>query len=179
MARGPIALIGWLFLLSVLLIVVVAVVMTLAGLNTDSEGKTVGFGPLVWRNLMRAMDAGALGADSGSPLFLLAMFVVTMGGIFIVSILIGILTSGIEGRLELLRKGRSLVIENQHTVILGWSSQVFEVVSELIVANRNQRRSTIVIMAEKDKVEMEDELRDKIEDFGRTKLVCRTGSPAD
>jgi voltage-gated potassium channel Kch len=178
MARGPIALIGWLFLLSVLLVVVVALIMMLTGLDVR-DGERVGFGPLIWRNLMRAMDAGALGADSGSPAFLLAMFAVTMGGIFIVSILIGILTSGIEGQLESLRKGRSLVIESNHTVILGWSSQVFEVVSELIVANGNQRRSAIVIMAEKDKVEMEDELRDKIGDFGRTKLVCRTGSPAD
>jgi voltage-gated potassium channel Kch len=178
MARGPIALIGWLFLLSALLVVVVALAMVLTGLDVQA-GEKVGFGPLVWRNLMRAMDAGALGADSGNPWFLVAMFVVTIGGIFIVSILIGVLTSGIEGKLESLRKGRSFVVEHNHTVILNWSSQVFAVVSELIIANANQSRAAIVILAEKDKVEMEDELRAKIGSFGRTRIVCRSGSPAD
>ncbi len=178
MARGPIALIGWLFLLSALLILIVAFAMVLTGLNVQS-GEKIGFGPLVWRNLMRAMDAGALGADSGNPWFLLAMFVVTIGGIFIVSILIGVLTSGIEGKLESLRKGRSFVVENNHIVILNWSSQVFAVVSELIIASTNQTRTAIVILAEKDKVEMEDELQSKVGDFGRTRVVCRSGSPAD
>ncbi len=178
MSRGAIALIGWLFLLSVLLVVIVAFVMVLTGLDVQS-GEKVNFGALVWRNLMRAMDAGALGADSGNPGFLVAMFVVTMGGIFIVSILIGVLTSGIESRLESLRKGRSFVVEHNHTVILNWSSQVFAVVSELIIANANQARTAIVILAEKDKVEMEDELQAKVGSFGRARIVCRSGSPAD
>ena len=34
-------------------------------------------------------------------------------------------------------------------------------------------------MAEKDKVEMEDEIRDKVTTTGKTRIVCRTGSPID
>ena len=55
------------------------------------------------------------------------MLVVTLGGIFIVSTLIGMITTGIEGKLDELRKGRSRVIENDHTVILGWSQQIFTI----------------------------------------------------
>src|SRR5687768_1168466 len=114
MARGPIALIGWLFLLSLLLIVIIALVMMALGLN-QTPGEEIGFGSLLWRNLMRTLDAGTMGADQGTPGFLLMMLLVTMGGIFVVSILIGVLTSGIEGQIEALRKGRSFVVENNHT----------------------------------------------------------------
>ena len=58
-----------------------------------------------------------------------------VGGIFVVSTLVGLLVTGMNQRLELLRKGRSLVVETDHTVILGWSDQVYTVVSELVEAN--------------------------------------------
>jgi len=134
---------------------------------------------VAWMSLMRTLDPGTMGGDTGSWAFLAAMFGVTLGGIFIVSTLIGVLTSGIEGKLEELRKGRSLVVEEGHTVILGWSSQVFTVVEELVAANANQARSCITILADKDKVEMEDEIASKVGDMGRTRLVCRRGSPIE
>ena len=53
--------------------------------------------------LMRTLDAGTMGGDSGSWPFLFSMFAVTIGGVFIVSTLIGVLTTGVEGKLEELR----------------------------------------------------------------------------
>lgn len=180
MSKGTIALIGWLFLLSALLIVIVSLVVFFSGVAPAQEdGSRLGFLDLAWMGLMRTLDSGTMGGDTGSWPFLLAMLAVTFGGIFVVSILIGVLTSGIEGKLDELRKGRSLVVEEGHTVILGWSSQIFTIISELIVANANQSRSCIAILADKDKVEMEDEIRAKVGSTGRTRVVCRTGSPAD
>ena len=89
------------------------------------------------------------------------------------------LNSGIAKQLDDLRKGRSLVIEDGHTVILGWSPQIFYIINELITANEGKRNSCIAILAEKDKVEMEDEISMKIGDFKETKVVCRTGNPID
>jgi len=51
-----------------------------------------------------------------------------------------------------MRKGRSRVIERNHTLILGWSPTVFAIIGELIIANENQRRPRIVILADHDKV---------------------------
>ena len=48
-----------------------------------------------------------------------------------------------------------------------------------MVANANQRRSCIVILGDKDKVEMEDEIRQKVGPTGRTRIVCRTGNPIE
>ncbi|WP_407572246.1 CASTOR/POLLUX-related putative ion channel [Deinococcus altitudinis] len=180
MSRGPSAMIGWLFLVSVLLIAVVTAFVVLTNqVPLGEDKKAIGVPALMWSNLLRALDSGALGNDSGSPLFLGTMFVMTLGGIFVVSILIGVVTSGIESRLEDLRKGRSFVVETGHTLILGWSPHVFTILSELVIANANQRRPCVVILADKDKVEMEDELRDRLGSTGRTRVVCRTGSPID
>jgi voltage-gated potassium channel Kch len=107
------------------------------------------------------------------------MLAVTLGGVFIVSTLIGVLTAGVEGKLEELRKGRSQVLESGHTLILGWSPQVFTILSELMIANENQKSARIVILADHDKVEMEDEIAGRVEPRGGTRVICRSGSPID
>lgn len=176
MSKGPIALIGWLFIASAVLIIFISLVVVTFEIGPEGKGT---FMEVAWASLMRTLDPGTMGGDEGNRSFLLAMLTVTLGGIFIVSILIGILTTGIEGKLEQLRKGRSFVAEQGHTVIMGWSSQIFTLISELVEANANQRHSCIAILAEKDAVEMHDEIRSKISKTGRTRIVCRTGSPID
>jgi len=177
MSAGPIAMIGWLALLSLLVVLVAALACIVLKISPAGE-PAMTFVEAGWRSLMRTLDSGTMGGDEGWS-FRIAMLVVTLGGIFIVSTLIGVLTSGIEQKLDELRKGRSFVIETQHTLILGWSSQVFSIISELVIANANQRKPRIVILADKDKVEMEDEIRAKVGSTGKTKVICRSGSPID
>lgn len=174
MARGAGALILCLFLVSVVIIGALAVLIVLAGLDP----KNGGFAEDTWSALLHALDTGTIAGDEGWPLRF-AMLAVTIVGIFLVSTLIGILTTGLGSRLERLRKGRSFVAEEGHTVILGWSSQVVTIVSELVLANANQRRSCIAILADRDVVQMQDEIRARVPDAGRTRLVYRTGSPID
>lgn len=180
MSKGAAALIGWLFLVSLVMIVLFSAVVVLSGAAPAGEGgEQPGFLSLLWSTLMHALDAGTVAGDTGERSYLAMMFGVTLGGIFIVSILIGLLTSGIEDKLSDLRKGRSFVVEEDHTLILGWSAQIFPILDELILANESRSGAAIVILAEKDKVDMEDEIRSKISDRKRTRIVCRTGSPID
>ena len=175
MSKGPIALIGLLAALSTLVIVIMALFVTVTGITP--EGSTqLSFPEAVWQSLMRTLDSGTMGGDVGWS-FRIAMLLVTFGGIFVISTLIGVLTTGIEGKMDDLRKGRSRVVEQNHTVILGWSQQIFVVISELIAANANQAKFCIVVMGDKDKVEMEEEIRDIVGPTGRTRIVCRRGSP--
>ena len=126
MSRGTIALIGGLALISLALIFLAAAVIRI-GHIAMGEGDEVSFGEAAWMSLMRTLDAGTMGGDEGSG-FRFIMLIVTIGGIFIVSTLIGILSNGLESRIEQLRKGRSLVLENDHTLILGWTPQIFTVI---------------------------------------------------
>ena len=176
MGRGTVALIFGLIALSAVLIVSVAAVVYVLGLAADQK---LGFDDLLRFGLLRTLDPGTMGGDQGTGGFLLSMFVITLGGIFLVSALIGILNTGLEAKLATLRKGRSVVVEREHTVILGWSQQIHTVIAEIVAANENQPRRSIVILAERDKVEMEEEIRDRIGSTGRTKLVCRSGSTID
>jgi voltage-gated potassium channel Kch len=175
MARGPSSLILWLAAASLALILVIAGIVSISGISPDAKG----FTDVLWMSLMRTLDPGTMGGDQGSWWFLFAMLAVTIGGIFIISTLIGVLTASIDAKLGSLRKGRSRVIEEGQTVILGWSSQVFSIIPELVEASANQRRSCVVLLADKDKVEMEDEIRSRCGSLRRTKVVCRSGDPMD
>jgi voltage-gated potassium channel Kch len=138
----------------------------------------MGFFEATWQSLMRSLDAGTVAGDVGWGMRLIGILI-TISGIFILSTLIGVLTSGLSDKIDELRKGRSKVLEEGHTLILGWSPKVFNIISELVIANENQKKPRIVIMADKDKVEMEDEIRSKVPDTKNTKVICRTGSPID
>lgn len=175
MSRGTAGLIIWLGVISAILIVLFSILILSTGTAPNDEG----FPTLLWMSLMRTMDPGTIGGDDGSPGFLLSMLIVTFSGIFIFSALVGILTTGLEGKLEALRKGKSKVVETDHTVILGWSEQVFTIVSELSIANENQKSPCVAIMADMGKIEMEDSIKEKVPDTGNTRIVCRTGNPVE
>ncbi|MFL6156519.1 MAG: CASTOR/POLLUX-related putative ion channel, partial [Marmoricola sp.] len=133
----------------------------------------------LFQTLLHALDAGTVAGDAGTWRFLLTMMALTLGGLFIVSALIGIIAAGIDAKIADLQRGRSRVIESGHTVILGWSEAVFTILSELAVANESSRRPVVVILADRDKVEMEEDIREKVPDMKGTRVVCRSGSPID
>jgi voltage-gated potassium channel Kch len=182
MSKGVIALIGWLAVASLILIIIASLPVSLSGnVPVHEDGRPFNVFEIGWVSLMHTMDAGAIGGasiDAGAT-YIIPMMLATVGGIFIFSALIGVLNSALEAKIDELRKGRSFVVESDHIVILGWSSQIYSIISELVIANSSQKKSCIVILAEKDKIEMEDEIRNKVGDTGRTRIVCRTGSPID
>lgn len=174
LAKGTIALILWLAVISVVGVFLIAAFVTLTGAAPEGDEHYT-FGEAAWGNLMRTLDAGTMGGDKGWA-FRIWMFIVTLFGIFVLSTLIGVLSSGLEERIEELRKGRSRVVERDHTVVLGWSEQIFAILTEIIEANASKRDACIVILGDKDKVEMEDAIRDKVGDQKTTRIVCRSGS---
>ncbi len=178
MAGGTPALIAWLSVVTLVLILVFSVFVTIFRLRTSGASGR-GFLPELFYSLLHALDPGFIGGDTGSWPFLITMLVLTIGGLFIVSALIGVIATGIDAKLADLRRGRSMVLERDHTVILGWSDSIFTIVSELTIANESRRRPVVVILAERDKVEMEDELRAKVPDTRGTRVICRSGSPMD
>jgi len=178
MSKGTPALIGLLALGTVSFIVFWAGAVSILGVLPDDMRET-SLIERMWYGLMRTLDAGTMGGDAGSWAFLVANLGVTLGGVFIVSALIGILNTGLEAKLDGLRKGRSKVIEDDHTVVLGWGPAVFTIIEELSIANENKKDACIVILSEADKVVMEEEIRERISDLRTTRVVCRSGSVTD
>ncbi|HUQ06764.1 MAG TPA: hypothetical protein VM261_29880 [Kofleriaceae bacterium] len=177
MARGVGAQILLLAAATLLLVVITAVaVMVFGVVPADDDGHADSFGRSVWKALMHALDAGAVGGDAGSWTFLFIMLFVTIGGLFVVSALIGILNNGFGALIEDLRRGRSEVIERGHTIILGWSEKIDTLVSELAAASANQRDACVVVLADKDKVAMDEHLAGVL-DGKKLRAVTRSGSP--
>lgn len=176
-SKGSGALILWLAISSVVIIGFMAIVVTVFKISPDGEAPP-SFWEAFWRNLVRTLDAETLGDDAGWG-FRIAMLVVTIGGVFVISTLIGILSSAIETKLDNLRKGHSRLLEENHTVILGWTEQIYTIIPEIVSANENLKSSCIAIMSDHDKVEMEEALQGRVGKTGATHIVCRTGSPIE
>ncbi len=177
LSRGPSVVIGYLGLLTLAIIVIAALVVTvfrLTGVNGGDEH--LGVVEAFWQSLLRVVDAGTFAGDSGWVTRLVGLMI-TIAGIFIAGSLIGLIANAVDQRIEELRKGRSGVLEDDHTLILGWSSRVPAIVKELVIANESRAHAAIVVVAEQEKTMMEEALRDFVGDLRTTRIVCRTSEP--
>ncbi|MBV9496123.1 MAG: potassium transporter TrkA, partial [Acidobacteria bacterium] len=180
LSKGTPALIAWLAIVTIAFLTVASILLVVLGdVPAGENGTAISFPELMWRSLMHALDAGMVGGDTGDALYLFMMLLVTLGGIFILGTLIGLISNGVGNQIEELRKGRSLVAEVDHVVILGWNDRIFSIVGELVLGNEHRKRNVIVIMADRDKVSMDDEVRERIADPKTTRIVCRRGNPID
>lgn len=178
MSRGTPALVTWLGVVTGTVVIAFALVLSAFDLGPD-DAEHGNFFDRLFASFVHTLDPGTVAGNTGGWPFLLTMLGVTIFGLFITSALIGVISSGIDTKLTELRRGRSIVLESEHTVILGWSDSVFATVNELSIANQSRRRPAVVILADRDKVEMEDAVRAKVPDLRGTRVVCRTGSPMD
>jgi voltage-gated potassium channel Kch len=190
MSRGTIALVAALFAATLCMILTASVILAFIGFRHAGSAEWTSIPEAIWQVTLRTIDTGAVAGDSVWSYRLIG-FLVTLGGIFITSALIGVLASGLEQRFAELRRGRSRVLESGHTIIIGWSPQVFTIINELAFANRNLSKKSrisnadpkpsacVVILADRDKVEMEEEIHIKAPNTQGTRIVCRSGNPLD
>ncbi len=175
-AQGTGRIILWLAALTIALVFVASVILTMfhIGINEDKHPTLL---ERFWQAFLRILDPGTFSGDSGWPLRVTTLLV-TLLGVIIGAALIGLIVAGVETKLDDLRRGRSFVVEQGHTLILGWSPRVYTLISELVIANENQSRGRIVILSGEEKTTMEQLVRDRAGDTGTTKIVCRTGDPS-
>lgn len=100
----------------------------------------------------------------------------SFGGAFVFGLVINFLSDFINSRVEGLKQGKSKVIEQDHTLILGWNDRVLPMVDQLTQANESDGGMPIVILADKDKVWMDEYFGDALEDTRGSKIVTRGGS---
>ena len=141
------------------------------GSGTESTGKSI------WFTLMHAINTGVLAKEEGTVPYLAVMTIVTLVGIFITSFLIGTISNGIKDMVTDLQRGKSRVIEEGHTIIIGFDDNIISIIDELVIANENQQNAVVVVMAEEDKIKMEEAIKQHVPDMGNLNLVCRTGKP--
>ena len=174
LARGVGMVLLWLGVLTALFVILVAGIIQITGIGPSDSSTSMTEG--VWLAITRSLDPGTFSGDEGDK-FRFGMLAVTLIGIFLGATIIGIISSGIDTRLETLRRGRSAVVEVGHTLIIGRSDKLSVVISELVEANRSERGRAIVVLTADDPVEVTDEIRRDVKDLGTSRLVVRSGSP--
>jgi voltage-gated potassium channel Kch len=177
-SRGPWVVLAWLGLAMIGVILVVALLLTITQVAPGGEAPYT-FGEALWLGLLRTLGSSSIGGRETSWGFRILMLAITFASLFAYSTVIGALTNGMRTNLEELRKGRSQVMESGHIVVLGWSDQIFTVLSELVQANEEEKQACIVVLGEREKVEMEDSIRHKIGKTGHVRIVCRKGNPME
>ena len=176
MSRGTGIVILWLGGITFGLVFIAALVLTVFGIGVN-EDKTPSLLERFWQSLLRILDPGTFSGDAGWPLRI-TMLLVTLLGVLIGGSLIGLIVAGVDSKVEQLRRGRGVVAERGHTLILGWSPRIFTLISEIVEANANQRRGCIVVLASEEKPTMEEAVRERVGDTKTTSIVCRTGDPS-
>jgi hypothetical protein len=130
-----------------------------------------------WIVFLGLTDPGNMSEDNDAPALVKSAAVVAgLTGVVIFSALIAFLTTALDQAISHLRKGHSFVLESGHTLILGWSPRVAEILRELVEANESEDDPVVVILAEREKEEMDEELRTTFTDRRNTRIVTRSGT---
>jgi hypothetical protein len=132
--------------------------------------------------------------DHGGPfpywkqwMFRVMNFTFSFGGAFVFGLVINFLSSWIDDRVTGLRQGKTKVLEKGHTLIIGWNDRILSLIHEIAEANCSEGGLPIVIVADRDKIEMDDWLQDALGDddnfekgkLKNSKIVTRQGNPIE
>jgi hypothetical protein len=169
LSKGTFAIVMMLFLITLSTVLLISLLTFLLSGGEISVFETF------WISLMQTLDAGNLSGVDGSFWYVTLMTVATIVGIFITSMLISVLSSGFQQKLENMQKGTSQVIEKDHTLLLGWNDNIPTIVSEIVSANENVRNPVIVILSETDPRTVLDGLKATVKNFKKTKIIVRRG----
>lgn len=176
MSKGGLSVFSALMLLFVGAFILMSIVRFIVNIITPQENLT-GVFDQAWQVFLQISDAGAVAEDTdGNILNKITGIITVFFGLILFSSLVAFITSQFEAKLDELRKGKSNVVEKNHTLILGFGDRVLEIIRELIVANESEKDPSVVVLAEKEKDEMDDFFRDRIEDMKNTRIVARSGS---
>lgn len=178
LSRGPMVVIGYLGLVMLAIIVAASLLIWIFQLKGVNGGQPIG-SPFdaFWQAMLRVVDSGTFAGDATWPTRVVSLLI-TIAGIFLAGSLIGLIANAVDQQVDQLRKGRSTVIEEDHTLVLGWSPRLPTILMELVEANASRKKAAVVVLANVPKDEMEDELRLRVPELGTTHVVCRTGDPS-
>ena len=172
LARGSAATIIWVVGLAIFLALIGGAIFWTLDLEFDGQrGPAESF----WQAFLIAIGSGGILDDGWGPR--LVTFTFVFAGVFLTGSLIGVLVAAVNKRVDELRRGRGRVLESGHTVVAGWSPRLMAVLDELLEENTSKRGVTVVVLADRDKQEMEDAFRARHRGPDRNRVLFRSGDP--
>ena len=170
MSRGSFALIRLLAVVTVAVILLIAFLVF--RLTSGGEGS---FFSSFWESLSTVINAWMPASEDGdgSIAYLILMSIAAIVGLLVTSVLIGIIASGIEEKINDLKKGRSMILEEGHTLILGFYPGEYTLLRQLVLA-ADTDPCCIVVAGDLDQEEMQQYIRENVEFPKNVRIICRT-----
>ncbi len=168
MTGGSLGFIRILIIASLLLAVLMAALIILLGFSEEGETASV-----VWDSIATVINAWMPSYEDGSPGYLILMSLTAIAGVLFTSVLIGIITSAIEEKIDSLKRGNSLVVERDHIVVLGFTPGEYTLLSQLILAAAG-KPACVVLAEDMDRQDMEENLSENLDVPDNFRIVCRT-----
>lgn len=141
-------------------------------LNPDKR-----IGSELWQTFVRLFDGGSYSNDVTGPDRVIGVILVLIGIIGSAAVL-AIVVTAFQDTVDRVRNGRSPLLKRSDTVILGWSHEIYTLITELEASPIDQ--PDIAVLSRRQRAWMDAELK-KV--FGRRRrglsIDCRTGDPAD
>jgi hypothetical protein len=143
---------------------------------TVNDAKDVG--EASWWAWIRVIDPGQL-AESGTsgPATIAIAAVVVLAGWVVFGLLISILTTAFQERLERIKSGTAELLCSDHTIILGWNSTIFSVVDQL-GSDDEQLAGEVVVLADMEVSRMREEAGKYCRPNSLKRVYFRRGSIA-
>jgi ion channel POLLUX/CASTOR len=169
LGSGSQSLLVWLLLLSFLFVLSISILTWVSGISSHQS-----FGGLFWDLSMRALTPWEIEASMGSLPYLLVLLLLTLFGIFVLSILISFLSAIIDARVKRIAHGLQPFPFNQHIVIFGWSRRVPPIVEELVAANESESESRVLVISSLDHSSLETIVRRELPNTRNTQVFFRS-----
>ena len=136
-----------------------------------------GFWDAVWWSTMHIFDPSYVSQDYGANASVVVLaLVISMLGLILFGGVIGLVSAGVERKLDALAAGNRPVRETGHLLILGWNDKIFSI---LDLFEDYHKPVTIAILSNHPIAGMQEMMRTERVNPKRIKPILRTGSPTN
>lgn len=152
--------------------------MTAGGLLLKVVRPSTALKETVWESWTFLADPGSHTSLVSEGLRIVGV-IMTLTGILYFSVIMGFVVDGIRAKMDMLKKGKTNVAEQNHTLLLGWSDKSISLIRQICLANASNKGGVIVVLAETEKEELEAELESQMRpgELLGTRIIFRTGTP--
>ncbi|EKX53191.1 hypothetical protein GUITHDRAFT_84343 [Guillardia theta CCMP2712] len=125
-----------------------------------TQGEDIG--SALWESWTYVADPGTQ-VNAEKPGLRAIALAITVGGLVVFALMVGLITESVSEQVEDFRKGKSRVLEHGHTLILGFNDKCLSIIEELAIAFESEGGGTMVVLSDHPKEEMETILQGAID----------------
>ena len=173
MSKGMRSLVKLLVIFTLTVGIVVALLLFFLKLTNEET-----FGGVLWKSLYTVLRSSFPGFHDGNGLYLFLMTFSAICGMLVTSVLIGIVSTAIRDKINNLRRGNSQVLEEGHTVVLGFYPGEYTLLKQLVLAAAEQP-ACIVVADNMSKDKMEENIKANVKVPKNVRIICRTADIFD